>query len=130
MSQIFWESLSGGRCISVEETSDSGYARDCFEGTDREWKDILLTAEESTFMVNGVYTPAMFYIVSSGLSGCYMRDNVSVYGCKADALQAAKDEVNMDEELEAEESDEESEGVRNCRALHCRCGQRRRIPKQ
>ena len=97
MKTIFWKSLSGGCCVSVDETTDASYPRDCFDGSDREWQDVLTEANEST--------PAMFYIVSSGLSGCYMRDNVSVYGCKADALRAAQDEVTRDQE----ESDEENE---------------------
>jgi hypothetical protein len=100
MSTIFWKSLSGGCCVSVDETTDADYARDCFDGSDREWGEVLAEASEST--------PATFYIVSSGLSGCYMRDNVSVLGCKADALQMAKDEGTRDaEESDEEESDEE-----------------------
>ena len=95
MKTIFWKSLSGGCCVSVDETTDADYARDCFDGSDSEWQDVLAEANESS--------PAMFYIVSSGLSGCYMRDNVSVLGCKADAVRMAQDEVTRD----AEESDEE-----------------------
>jgi len=95
MSTIFWESISGGCCVSVDETTDANYARDCFDGSDREWEDVLAEASESM--------PATFYIVSSGRSGCYMRDNVSVLGCKTDALRMAEDEVTRD----AEESDEE-----------------------
>jgi hypothetical protein len=37
------------------------------------------------------------------MQGCYMRDNVSVYGCKADALSAARDEVERDADERAEE---------------------------
>jgi hypothetical protein len=95
---IFWKSLSGGCCVSVDETTDADYARDCFDGSDNEWEDVLAEASESN--------PSTFYIVSSGLSGCYMRDNVSVLGRKADALRMAQDEVTRDAEESEEESDD------------------------
>lgn len=104
MKTIFWKSLSGGCCISIDETKDTQYARDCFDGSDREWEDVVQEA-----MSNG--NPATFYIVSSGLSGCYMRDNVSVIGCKADALRMAQDEVQQDkDESEDLEESEETDG--------------------
>ena len=96
MNTIFHKSLSQGRVVSVEETTDQQYARDCFDGSDREWLDVLADS-------NGGSNP-IFYIVSSGTPG-YMRDTVNVYADKALALSAAKDEVIRD----AEESDEESE---------------------
>jgi hypothetical protein len=100
MKTIFWESLSGGCCVSVDETTDADYARQCFDGADCEWLDVLADCDATT---------PMFYIVSSGLSGCYMRDNVSVLGCKEDALNMAKDELERDTE-ESEEWDEPADG--------------------
>jgi hypothetical protein len=106
MTTIFWKSLSGGCCVSIDETTDTDYARDCFDGSDREWQEVLTEANESN--------PATFYIVSSGLSGCYMRDNVSVFGCKADALRMAQDEVQRDkDESEDEETDTDEDGVQS-----------------
>jgi hypothetical protein len=88
-------------CIRVIETNDANYARDCFDGTDREWKEI---AEESA--IGDLDSPmGTFYIVSSGLSGLYMADNVSVYGNRATALSAAKEEY---ERWQEEDSKEES----------------------
>ena len=92
---IFYKSLSGDRVISVEETTDQQYARDCFDGSDREWLDVLADS-------NGGSNP-IFYIVSSGTPG-YMRDTVNVYADKALALSAAKDEIDRDTEESAEQS--------------------------
>lgn len=95
MKTIFWEPLSNDCCVSVDETTDAEYAHQCLDGTDSEWAEVLAEASETT--------PPMFYIVSSGMQGCYMRDNVSVYGSKTDALSAAKDEVERDADERAEE---------------------------
>lgn len=101
MKTIYWHELSGGCCVSVDETTDAKYARDCFDGTDREWKEVLDEANESK-------TPT-FFIVSSGLSGCYMRDSVFVYANRTDALHDAKNQVAEDLEALADLTAEESE---------------------
>lgn len=86
--------------IAVMETTDHDYARDCFDGSDREWIDVAQEAHD-----NNPKQPT-FYIVSSGLSGLYMADSVSVFGSKADALQSAKDEF---ERWRDEDEDEEEQ---------------------
>lgn len=68
-----------GNSITVTETLDAKYARDCFDGSDHEWSE--LTGD----------SPSAFYIVACGLSGCYMADDVSVFTDKADALASAKE---------------------------------------
>ena len=65
--------------ITVSETVDATYARDCFDGSDREWSELMADS------------PTKFYIVACGLSGCYMADDVSVFTDKADALASAKE---------------------------------------
>ena len=72
-------SISGDNVIRCEETSDADYARDCFDGSDGEWKEVIEESEDGRF-----------YIVSAGLNGCFMADMVSVFGRKADAVSYAK----------------------------------------
>jgi hypothetical protein len=98
METIFWEEAGHDCCVSVDETTDGNYAHDCFEGTEQEWAEVLSEAYENN--------PPKFYIVSSGLAGCYMRDNVSVFGNKADALSSAQWWLDEFAEQDAEESEE------------------------
>lgn len=96
MKTIFYYDLSGGCCVSVNAIgADVNYARQCWDGSDSEFEDLIQTADQ----------PLDLYIVSSGLAGCYMRDNVSVYTSKTQALRAANDEVRRDRE-ENEDFDE------------------------
>ena len=81
--------------IIVTQTSDASYARDCFDGSEREWHEVLGESEDGNF-----------YIVSSGLSGLYMADEVSVFGVKADALRSAADTYER-----WKEEDEETEAI-------------------
>ena len=69
----------GANSITVSETVDATYARDCFDGSNREWSELT---EDS---------PSKFYIVACGLTGLYMADGVSVFTDKADALASAKE---------------------------------------
>ncbi len=87
-----------GYIIEVTETHDIQYARDCFEGSDREWADVLTEARGDTF-----------YIVSSGLQGGYMRDNVSVLADKESALLSAKDQFEDWKDQDAEDAEETDE---------------------
>ena len=82
--------------IIVIETTDHDYAHDCFDGTDREWIDVCHEA----YMEHP--SKPKYYIVSSGLMGCYMADNVSVFGNRTDALRSAKDEYERWQEEDAD----------------------------
>lgn len=83
--------------IEVIETTDGGYAHDCFDGTDTEWAEVLTEA----YLNN----PPVYYIVSAGLSGLYTSDTVYVFGSRQDALTCAKDTLELWQEQDAEESE-------------------------
>lgn len=81
-----------GNSITVTQTNDAQYARDCFDGSAREWEEIETESSGE------------FFIVACGLSGCYMSDDVSVFPARETALQYARDTFEMWQEMEDEES--------------------------
>jgi len=95
MKTIFWKELSGGNAVTVSDIgTDADYARDCFDGSDREWTELLDDSGEEK---------PHFYILSVGLRGCYMADTVEVFTDKNSAIQSAKWHIEQDDDDMAEE---------------------------
>lgn len=95
MKSIFYQRLSNGQTAEVLDIGqDSSYARDRFDGSDREFEQLISEADENP----------TFFIVSLGMPG-YMSDNVSVYTNRKDAIEGAKFWIEQDEEMLAEESE-------------------------
>lgn len=97
MKSIFYQTLSNGQNVNVIDIgTDAKYAHDCFDGTEKEWEELI----------SGIENPKnpTFFIVSLAMSGC-MADSVSVYTNRKDALNGAKFWIEQDEEMVAEESE-------------------------
>lgn len=89
--QTIQQYAHNGSLISVIKTNDPQYARQCFDGSDREWDEIQGESENDAY-----------FIVSCGLAGCYMADEVSVFACREDALSSAKDTLERWQDEDAD----------------------------
>jgi hypothetical protein len=94
VSTIFYRSIPQHCRVSVDSTSDANYARQCFDGSDREWSELTQNVTKRT----------RYYIVSSGLQGAYMSDSVSVYTNKRDAISDAREQVKRAKEENEEDA--------------------------
>lgn len=95
MKTLFYKLLSNGQRVEVLDIGqDSSYARDCFDGSGREWEELISDAGDNP----------TFYIVSLGMPG-YMADSVSVLTDKTSAIESAQEWIEQDEEMVAEESE-------------------------
>jgi hypothetical protein len=94
VESVFYQELSNGQTVNVISIgNDIDYAHDCFDGSDREWQELIADEENPTF-----------FLVSLGMPG-YMADNVSVFTNRKDAIESAKFWIEQDEEMLAEESE-------------------------
>lgn len=95
MKSTLYQTLSNGQSVEILDIGqDANYARDCFDGSDREWSELV---EHET--------NPNFFIVSLGMPG-YMSDSVAVFTSLADARNGAKFWIENDEETKEEESSE------------------------
>lgn len=87
--------LSNGQYVEITDIfGDVDYARQCFDGTDKEWEELLADAGPD----------AHFYLVTLAMPGC-MADSVAVYTSSADAVRGYKFWIEQDEEMQEEESE-------------------------
>jgi hypothetical protein len=95
VESIFYKELSNGQTVNVFSVGrDTDYAHDCFDGSDREWQELISDAGENP----------TFYLASLGMPG-YLADSVSVSTSRKDAIESAKFWIEQDEEMLAEESE-------------------------
>lgn len=93
MRTISSTQLSNGQNVQLIDIGhDIDYARQCFDGSDREWQELLDNAPSLGKRLH-------FYLVSLGMPGC-MADSVEVYTEYKDAQAGVQFWIDSDEETD------------------------------